>query len=432
MLHRAEDRRGRATVVVLLAVAATIATLAGATTSGAATPAPVASRSPSLRSTLPTSPPIHPVTPGDATVRLTWDPPRSGTAVTGYRVARRAFSPASGTWGAWQTTDLSAGATGHVWSGLTNGRQTQVRVAAQDAGAWGPYSPARTATPSARLIDRGIRSQVRTAYRHRLVPALRVPNRWTGSVAHCRAGTNSAAYRRATRDAVNYMRAMSDVGPVTFARRFNSKAQRAALMMQANGQLSHDPPKTWRCYSAAGHQAAASSNLASGAAGPQAIAMYMSDPGDGNTAAGHRRWITYPRQKVMGTGDTSLANDLWVFGTWARRNPAGTPAYQAWPNAGYFPRELEPGGRWSLTSTRGASFARARVRVVGPGGTPVGLIQYPDAPGYGDNTVVWQLKKVPSRSIAGARRYTVHVTGITSPHGSTVSHVYRITLFSAA
>ncbi len=380
---------------------------------------------------LPTAPVVHVAVPGDATVRLTWSAPTSSAALLGYRVARRGFDVPTSTWSGWRTTDLVATAHEHVWAGLRNGRRYQVRVAAHDVGGWGPYSRARAATPLARLIDRGIRGQVGAAYRHRLLAALRVRNRWTGSVAGCHAGTNSQAYRSATLHAVNYVRAMVGVPPVTFARRFNGKAQQAALMMQANSTLNHDPPATWKCYTAAGHQAAGSSNLALGAAGADAIRLYMSDPGDGNAAAGHRRWIMYSRQKVMGTGDTSSANDLWVFGTWAPRVPRGTPAFQAWPNSGYFPRELEPGGRWSLTSTGGASFAGAHVRVIGPGGKRMALTRYPDAPGYGDNTLVWQLTLPPSPSIQRPRTYTVHVTGITPSHGSGRSRTYRITLFSA-
>jgi hypothetical protein len=377
----------------------------------------------------PSAPRLQLVVPGNATVRMTWGLPASGAPIQGYQVQRRVQDAASGTWSAWTTRSLPASTRTFVWSGLANGRHYQGRVAATNADELGADSAARAATPQANLIDRGIRAQVTKAYRQRFAPTLRVPNRWTGSVAGCRAGTNSAAYRAATKRAINYMRAMAGVGKVDFAKKYNVKAQQSALMMQANNALSHYPPKSWKCYTKAGATAAGHSDIALGAAGPTAISLYMSDPGDNNFAAGHRRWIIYPRQKVMGSGDTSMANDLWVLAPFKPTAPKGTPTWQGWPNAGFFPRELEPGGRWSLTATDGSSFARAKVVVTGPGGTRMALTKYPDYPGYGDNTLVWQLKRPPSSSATGVRHYTVRVTGITG--GSARSHVYHVTLYSA-
>jgi hypothetical protein len=379
----------------------------------------------------PGAPSLHLVVPGHATVRMTWGAPAAGAPLTGYQLQRRVGGPSAGTWSAWTTRNVPASTQSFVWSGLANGHRYQVRVAAQNADGLGAFSPARGARPAANLIDRGIRAQVAQAYRQRFATTLRVRNRWTGSVSGCRAGTNSAAYRAATRRAVNYMRAMAGVGTIDFAKKYNDKAQKSALMMQANNALSHFPPKNWKCYTKAGADAAGHSDIALGAAGPAAIALYMSDPGSNNLAAGHRRWIIYPRQKVMGTGDTSVANDLWVLAPFRSTTPKGTPTWQAWPNAGFFPRELEPAGRWSLTATDGSSFAHAKVAVSGPGGTRMGLTKYPDYPGYGDNTLVWQLKKPPPPSATGLRRYTVRVTGVRTAGGKTTSHVYRVTLFSA-
>jgi hypothetical protein len=418
--HRVVPGRRSAAVVLAVVVAAlTLVSVTGAPGADADAAAP------------PSAPHLQLVVPGNATVRLTWGVPATGTPVQGYQVQRRVQDKAAGTWSPWTTRSVAASVRSWVWSGLTNGHRYQVRVAAQNANGLGAFSSARGATPRASLIDRGIRAQVTAAYRKRFASTLRVANRWTGSVTGCRAGTNSAAYRTATRRAVNYMRAMAGVGPIDFAKKYNDKAQKSALMMQANNALSHFPPTTWKCYSAAGAQAAGHSDIALGAAGPAAIALYMSDPGDNNLAAGHRRWIIYPRQKVMGTGDTSLANDLWVLAPFRPTLPKGTPTWQAWPNSGFFPREIEPAGRWSLTATDGSSFARAKVVVVGPGGTRLALTKYPDSPGYGDNTLVWQLKRPPSSSATGLRRYTVRVTGIKAAGGKTTSHVYRVALYSA-
>jgi len=428
MAGRSSTRRYQVAAALGAVTFVASAIAVGPATADSHRPAPTAGTV--ARAVTPSPPPVRSVTPGTATIRVTWGDPGSATAVTGFRVAERALRGSTSTWTAWHTVDLPPGVHEHVWTSLTNGVRHEVKVAAQNLSGWGAYGATRRATPLSWLIDRGIRRQVRDTYRQRLVRALAVPNKWTGSVGGCKAGTNSSQYRKATLSAVNYMRALTDARPVTLAARFNRPAQKAALMMQANDSLSHDPPPGWKCFSQAGHRAAGHSNLALGAAGAQAISLYMSDPGSGNEIAGHRRWIIYERQKVMGTGDTGFANDLWVLGPWSAHAPSGTPPYQAWPNSGFFPRALEPDGRWSLTSPRGASFGSAKVTMTGPGGKPVALKTYPTVDYYGDNTLVWQLRTAPSHATSADRTYTVHVTGIRGPHGGRVSHAYRVTLVS--
>lgn len=83
--------------------------------------------------------------------------------------------------------------------------------------------------------------------------------------------------------------------------------------MAAQGDLSHDPPSTWKCWTQVGHDGAASSNLYLGETGASAIAGYMADTGV--PSAGHRRWIIYSAQRVMGSGSTSSSNALYVFGS---------------------------------------------------------------------------------------------------------------------
>lgn len=58
---------------------------------------------------------------------------------------------------------------------------------------------------------------------------------------------------------------------VVLSGEFTAKAQKAALMMSVNRQLSHSPDSTWICYSAEGAEAAGKSNLYLGVYGPSAI-----------------------------------------------------------------------------------------------------------------------------------------------------------------
>ena len=58
----------------------------------------------------------------------------------------------------------------------------------------------------------------------------------------------------------------------------------------------------------------------------------------GNEVAGHRRWILNPIAASFGTGSTSNANALYVFGATIAR-PTSVE-WVAWPSAGYVPKSL--------------------------------------------------------------------------------------------
>lgn len=129
--------------------------------------------------------------------------------------------------------------------------------------------------------------------------------KWTGDIASCNPGATSEAFRVSVRRQINYFRAMAGVpAAVTFKAEYNAKAQSAALMMSANRRLNHFPPSSWRCYTAAGSEAASRSNLSLGSNGADSVAgSYMRDAGDGNYFAGHRRWLLFPQTLFMGSGD---------------------------------------------------------------------------------------------------------------------------------
>lgn len=217
---------------------------------------------------------------------------------------------------------------------------------------------------------------------------------WTGNVASCNPGTTSQIFRDAVVKRINYFRAMAGVpAQVSLLDGYNQKAQKAALMMSANNALSHNPPTSWKCYTDQGHEAAGNSNIALGAYGLEAITLYMKDPGTGNSAVGHRRWILYPQTQNMGTGDIPgdggyrEANDLWVFDnhTWDAR-PATREVFVAWPPPGYVPYTvIYP--RWSF-SYAGANFDSATVSMT-ENGVNMPVTRYTPVNGYGENTLVW-------------------------------------------
>ncbi|MDR1428571.1 MAG: CAP domain-containing protein [Bifidobacteriaceae bacterium] len=208
------------------------------------------------------------------------------------------------------------------------------------AGTPGPAigAPAAAHPP----LDPTSKQSVQSAYRDWLVPALDRAVGWTGSVKGCVAGAPSAAAQAATFEAVNYHRAMAGLSPVAENPDTSRLAQQAALIMAAKGDLSHNPPASWPCYTRDGAVGAANSNLYFGQTAAAAVEGYVMDVGVGSL--GHRRWVLHPGQTTMGSGSTAMSNALWVT------DAAGSRGGRVpWPSAGFFPAELlPPGMEWSL------------------------------------------------------------------------------------
>ena len=295
-----------------------------------------------------------------------------------------------------------------------SGQRAQVQLdthlsheAAQAATARNPGSgalggeSALVAAGQELVVDTADREAVRLFY-NRLYLEPTPPIAWTGDYAAGAAGATGPAFQAATLQRLNWYRAMAGVpAATTLSAVHGAKAQEAALMMSANGALSHTPPSTWKLYSATGAEAAGSSNLALGATGPDAITAYIFDYGDNNAAVGHRRWILYPQTKTFGSGDVPAssnggatpglygANALWVFdGNYRGPRPRVRDDFVAWPSKGFVPYQVVfP--RWSL-SYPGADFAQAKVSVT-RNGQPVEVVVEPVSTSAGENTIVWQL-----------------------------------------
>ena len=265
-----------------------------------------------------------------------------------------------------------------------------LQAAPADAGTSGGN---RVTAPWSGAIDTRSVAAVNAAYWSQYANQQAVPTDWFGgSLTGCQAGASSDASNQATLTAMNYVRSLAGLAPVTLNGSLNASAQAAALMMSANGALSHDPSSNWRCYTPAGAAAAGRSNLAlsyPSITSGQIIDLYMDDPGSTNTAVGHRRWVLNPFTTQVGTGSTSTANALMVIGPRSSSRP--NPRWVGWPTAGYFPNAIEPNGRWSLSAGRsGVSFARAKVRVY-HNGARVSVHKYPVENGYAQPTLVWQM-----------------------------------------
>lgn len=357
----------------------------------------------------------------------------------GRRAPRLRAGPALALTAAWTAAALAACAAVHAEvppdGGLAEPPRWRPDAAAGETGTSTAASAA--AGDTARVwIDPTSRDSVANAYLGVFVPQSGIAAGWTGALGSCTSGTTAAAYHAATIERVNVYRALAGLpGNVTaMPAGAVQGAQDAALMFTANGQISHAPPTSWLCYTAAGAGAAAASNISLGLAGPEAVVTYMDDYGSGNGMVGHRRWILYPPQAQMASGSVDGAdgwpsNALRVIGGFGAR--PDTPAGVAWPPPGYVPWQLLPSvsNRWSY-SWPGANFANARVTMTRNGQT-LGAVAYEPLAndvGYGDNTLVWLPQGVNYGQPAGDTVYRVTIDGA-SGNGIPASLSYAVMVF---
>ncbi|MGF1665672.1 MAG: CAP domain-containing protein [Acidimicrobiia bacterium] len=292
-------------------------------------------------------------------------------------------------------------------------------------------------------IDSYDRASVRAAYDQDYVPlidSLTFPSSpWTGSVAGCDPGSVPASVRDDLLAAVNFYRALADLAPVTRDSGLDADAQAAALIMDANGALSHQPPSSWDCWTQSGYDGAANSNLYLFPPGQtdfliEASKGFMDDPGSGNTAVGHRRWILSPAPRPFGFGVTGRSYAMWVTGGYPDDGHVGAPEHIAWPTAGFFPIELST-TRWSLSHSRflEADLTGADVSMSFEG-SRVQISQYNDATNYGFlPTVSWDVTDPRFDDWLEEGRdltFEIEVTGV-DIDGSPTSHDYTVTMAGA-
>lgn len=261
-----------------------------------------------------------------------------------------------------------------------------------------------------------------------------VPLGWTGDHGSCLPGTTTAEFKAAVFRRINYYRAMAGVPPILgFSEEFNQKAQAAALMFSVNKRLSHTPDSSWTCYSAAGREAAGSSNIQYGANGPSGIDNYMFDGGVHNYPVGHRRWILYPQTITMGTGDVPggggyySANALWVFdrdNMWGPRPETREP-FVAWPPPGFAPY-FQAFPRWSF-SYPAADFSQATVTMARDG-QPISLAVQTVRDGYGENTIVWEPGVNTQAKPPADTTYAISITNVFI-QGAPTTFSYEVILF---
>lgn len=270
-------------------------------------------------------------------------------------------------------------------------------------------------------------------------------------VAACQPGQLSAQVTARALQTLNAIRALHHLPPVAYSSADEPGAQQAALMMAANAQLSHTPPTSWRCYTAAGAAAAGASNLYGGLGSglrllsdEEVFAGWLTEV-DNLTAenVGHRRWLLDPflgsvaYGRVAGRHDTYTRTDAAVIKVFDTAGPAGPsgalPAYVAYPFEDYPARLFDTrallsfgvvansSNRWA---NQNVSFANAAVTVRQRGGGTLAVSRVAhDNQGYGlPNNLQFFVTGLQANTIYDVSIARVNVGGVSTDY----SYWFRI------
>jgi len=238
------------------------------------------------------------------------------------------------------------------------------------------------------------------------------------NIAACQAGTLKAEVGARVLATLNDIRAHHRLPAVTYAPADEPAVQQSALMMAANGALSHFPPSSWNCYTSAGATAAGQSNIYLGTGGlrysqdADILIGWLTDTN--NITAnniGHRRWLLYPflstiaYGRVAGVWQTNnRADGASIKVINSTQNTAGPlPDYVAYPFEDYPARYFENGALLSfgVIANKSSNFgsnqqvnfsgATIAVRVRGGAALTVSNISF-DNEGYGlPNNLQWSV-----------------------------------------
>lgn len=220
---------------------------------------------------------------------------------------------------------------------------------------------------------------------------------WDGQISRCEEGTVAPEIQQKVLDRINYFRRNAGVPEVLFDAATNELCQKAALMMQVNNRLDHNPTRNWRCFSEDGAYAAKHSLLVQNANTSIAVTSLMAD--QKNPTVGNRRWLLYPNGRIYGHGSTDNVAVIWALddsGTTDTAEYMEKPI--CWPPSGYVP-QMMLFKHWSFSMYQ--DLDSATVEVV-QDGKPLEVEIQKLVDGYGAPTLVfipnYNRESLPERS----------------------------------
>lgn len=237
------------------------------------------------------------------------------------------------------------------------------------------------------------------------VAGVTVPGfQWNGNTIKCDAGRVDLSVHQKVEDRVNYFRRNAGVPEIYLDPELNDWCQKAALMMESNRKLDHEPKRAWRCYSDEGATAARYSLLTQGANTTMAVTSFFAD--NQNPSVGNRRWMLYPNSMSLGHGSTENYCVLWALDD---SGTVDTNLYKeqfiSWPPEGIIPKMMAF-RYWSFSLDQDLKGAKV---VMKEGNTVIPVKMVDQVPGYGLPTIVWETEIDP-RTFQEDHTYTITVS----------------------
>ncbi len=207
---------------------------------------------------------------------------------------------------------------------------------------------------------------------------------WNGSSVNCDPGEIDMAIQQKVQDRINYFRRHAGIHEIFLDPELNDWCQKAALMMESNKNLSHEPDSRWRCYTDEGADAARYSLLTKGATTTMAVTSFMADTK--NPSVGNRRWLLYPNGLALGHGSTKNAAVIWALDdSGSVDTNIYTEQFVAWPPEGSTPKMMVF-NHWSFSLKQDLSDA---IVIMTSGDEDIPLVVHDLVDGYGLPTLVW-------------------------------------------
>jgi hypothetical protein len=208
---------------------------------------------------------------------------------------------------------------------------------------------------------------------------------WNGKTYECDPGTIEDDIQQKVENRINYFRRNAGLNEIYLDNQLNQWCQKAALMMEANRRLHHEPNTKWSCYSDEGATAARYSLLTKGANTSLAVTSFFAD--NQNPSVGNRRWLLYPNGEAFGHGSTDNYTAIWALDDSGK---VDTSQYQnkfvAWPPEGVIPKMMAF-RYWSFSLSQDLKGAEVTLM---ENGQNVAIKQQELVLGYGMNTLVWE------------------------------------------
>ncbi|MCB0735619.1 MAG: CAP domain-containing protein, partial [Bacteroidetes bacterium] len=224
---------------------------------------------------------------------------------------------------------------------------------------------------------------------------------WNGDLLTCDAGTIKPELQQKVQNRINYFRRQAGVPEIELDPQLNEWCQKAALIMEANKGMNHDPKPNWSCYSDEGREACKYSLLTTGAHTTMAVTSFFAD--NRNPNLGHRRWLLFPNSKYLGHGSTENYCALWALDD---SGNVDTNLYKerfvAWPAEGLIPKMMVF-DQWSFSINQDLSGAKITMTEAGK---PVTFTQNPMVEGYGLSTLIWK-PQLDFSTMSGDRTFQV-------------------------